>query len=170
MTQQRNSGSEKSVRGLLLLPELRRPSRHDTPKITKPVRQRSLPNAPACPDTRIFDLKRPCPRAGTRQQERQHKSDGLYPPLPCWSGPVTRGVYPGSGPPLPTGWRSGAGSGQPMAPISNRYWAQTPRLRRQKAMTLTLYSRSWPSIPALFPRCQPFARWPATKNIIQNPM
>ena len=33
MRQQRSSGGEKFVRGLLLLPELR-PSRRDTPKIT----------------------------------------------------------------------------------------------------------------------------------------
>jgi len=36
MQQQRSSDGEKSVRGLLLLPELRRLSRHDTPKITRP--------------------------------------------------------------------------------------------------------------------------------------
>jgi hypothetical protein len=37
MKRQRSSGGEKSVRGLLVLPELRRSSRRDTPKITNPV-------------------------------------------------------------------------------------------------------------------------------------
>lgn len=37
MKRQRSSGGEKSVRGLLVLPELRRSSRRDTPKITKPA-------------------------------------------------------------------------------------------------------------------------------------
>jgi hypothetical protein len=45
MKQQRSSGGKKSVRGLLLLPELRRSTRRDTPKITKPVYQRSTPHA-----------------------------------------------------------------------------------------------------------------------------
>jgi hypothetical protein len=37
----------------------------------------------------------------------------VYSPLPCRSRPVTRGVYRGSGPPLPMGLRAGAGSGGP---------------------------------------------------------
>lgn len=41
MKQQRSSGGEKSVRGLLQLPELRRPTRRDTPKIANPVCQSS---------------------------------------------------------------------------------------------------------------------------------
>ena len=48
MQPQRSSGGEKSVRGLLLLPELRRLSRHDTPKITRP----SAGDQPRAPATR----------------------------------------------------------------------------------------------------------------------
>lgn len=36
MQQQRSSGGEKSLEGLLLLPGLRCRARHDTPTITKP--------------------------------------------------------------------------------------------------------------------------------------
>jgi hypothetical protein len=36
---------------------------------------------------------------------------GVYPPLPCWSRPVTRGVYRGSGPPLPAGEKAAAVAG-----------------------------------------------------------
>jgi hypothetical protein len=50
MKQQRSSGGEKFVRGLLVLPELRRPSRHDTPKITNPVCQRTFPSTSSLPE------------------------------------------------------------------------------------------------------------------------
>jgi len=61
MNQQRSSGDEKSVRGLLLLPELHRPPRYDTPKITKPVPQHPLLNRPGINHLSI--LKRPWPTA-----------------------------------------------------------------------------------------------------------
>ena len=54
MQPQRSSGGEKSVRGLLLLPELRRLSRHDTPKIAKFVSRRSTPGRS---NTKINDLE-----------------------------------------------------------------------------------------------------------------
>jgi hypothetical protein len=44
---------------------------------------------------------------GPRQASRTR---GL-PPLPSWSRAITRGVYPGRGPPLPGGRRGGVGSG-----------------------------------------------------------
>jgi hypothetical protein len=52
MKKQRSSGGEKFVRGLLVLPELRRPSRRDTPKIT------STSNDGGCtPAEKIVDLE-----------------------------------------------------------------------------------------------------------------
>jgi hypothetical protein len=59
MKQQRSSGGEKFVRGLLVLPELRRPSRHDTPKITNPVSQRTFPSIASLPRALLSILKRP---------------------------------------------------------------------------------------------------------------
>ena len=61
MNQQRSSGGEKFVRGLLVLPELRRPSLRDTPKITKPVRQRSTRVTAAVPYSSVVDLETTVP-------------------------------------------------------------------------------------------------------------
>jgi hypothetical protein len=47
------------VRALLALSELRRSSRRDTPKISNPVLQRSLPSAPSLPRAHLSPLKRP---------------------------------------------------------------------------------------------------------------
>jgi hypothetical protein len=65
MTQQRSSGGEKSVEGLLVLPELRRPTPLDTLKIANPVCQRSTSCAEhpmTGPPTTLSILKRPCSR------------------------------------------------------------------------------------------------------------
>jgi hypothetical protein len=54
-------------------------------------------------------------KPGNEGVQRVPDGAGL-PPLPCWSGPVTPGVYRGNGPPLPPRWRSGAGSGVWLSP------------------------------------------------------
>ena len=54
MQQQRSPGGEKSLEGLLLLPGLRCPLGHDTPKIAKFVSRRSTPGRS---NTKINDLE-----------------------------------------------------------------------------------------------------------------
>jgi hypothetical protein len=62
MKRQRSSGGEKFARGLLVLPGLRRSFRvatfrRDTPKITNPVGQRSLPSTSNLPPSTPADLE-----------------------------------------------------------------------------------------------------------------
>jgi hypothetical protein len=64
-------------------------------------------NTPLTPaGTRVTDSPRTTipppfpPRGRSHERPGPGRWRGL-PPLPCWSGPITRGLYPGSGPPLP---------------------------------------------------------------------
>lgn len=71
--------------------------------------------------------RRPSPRGKHRRWTASAR--GL-PPLPCWSGPVTGGLYRGRGPPLPTRWRGDVGSGVWQSPMRSSTPQCTPRVHR----------------------------------------
>jgi hypothetical protein len=93
MQQQRSSGGKKSARGLLLLPELRRPSRHDTPKITEPSAS-DQPCAPATRSSHIVDLETAVGQSlsGPRPKDIEHCVAG-----PRWSTKVEKLACPNLG-------------------------------------------------------------------------